>query len=471
MHRTDLLTPTRAALLCAALCTASQAPLAAQEVEGVFAQPYDAAGAKVGAEITVAADGMGEETPVVAALAGNTGFVVVWAAETSEEGGADIVGRRFAGDGTAVGSVFAVNSYTTGSQRRPAVAGAADGGFFVTWDSPNPDGEGRGVFAQLFGADGAPVGSELQVNGETMNAQRRSAVARTADGDFIVAWESGGQDGSDLAIFGRRYGTDATPMGEEFLVNTYTVGDQGRPAVTGLAAGGFVIAWESTDQDNYGRGVFAQRFDDDEMPLGQEFRINTDPLGAQRRPALAALIDGGFVAAWDSGGQDGSGRGVFAQRFDSDGAFSGGEIQVNLHTNSHQQTARVAGLANGGFLIAWESQGQDGNSWGLFAQHFDATGARQGGELNLPTETRHSERFVDIAASEAGIMAVWERRQFCPGDCDGDGLVGVSELVQAVGVALGRTGVGQCSDADANADDQVSVAELTRAVRAALNGC
>jgi len=59
----------------------------------------------------------------------------------------------------------------------------------------------------------------------------------------------------------------------------------------------------------------------------------------------------------------------------------------------------------------------------------------------------------------------------CRGDCDGDGTVGVNEIVRAVGIALGQTSVDACPDADVDGNGAVSVNELVAAVAAALNGC
>ncbi|MDX2170422.1 MAG: hypothetical protein SF182_25345 [Deltaproteobacteria bacterium] len=59
----------------------------------------------------------------------------------------------------------------------------------------------------------------------------------------------------------------------------------------------------------------------------------------------------------------------------------------------------------------------------------------------------------------------------CSGDCGGDGVVTVNELVRAVSIALGSTAVGECSAADANGDGQVTVAELVGAVNSVLQGC
>lgn len=58
----------------------------------------------------------------------------------------------------------------------------------------------------------------------------------------------------------------------------------------------------------------------------------------------------------------------------------------------------------------------------------------------------------------------------CPGDCDGDGEVGIAELVAAVDAALSGDPA-RCAAADVNADGQVTVDELIAATGAALRGC
>ena len=73
----------------------------------------------------------------------------------------------------------------------------ADGDFVVAWQSAGQDGCSYGVYAQRFNAAGVAQGSEFQVNTYTTDNQAASSVAMDADGDFVVAWTSYGQDGGD----------------------------------------------------------------------------------------------------------------------------------------------------------------------------------------------------------------------------------------------------------------------------------
>jgi hypothetical protein len=59
----------------------------------------------------------------------------------------------------------------------------------------------------------------------------------------------------------------------------------------------------------------------------------------------------------------------------------------------------------------------------------------------------------------------------CPGDCNGDGTVGIDEIVTGVNIALGTAPSSQCPGLDANGDGVVTVDELLQAVSHALDGC
>ncbi len=70
-----------------------------------------------------------------------------------------------------------------------------------------------------------------------------------------------------------------------------------------------------------------------------------------------------------------------------------------------------------------------------------------------------------VAVSATSASAV------CPGDCNGDRVVGISELVLSVNIALGRADIVDCAAADANADGRVRISDLIAAVNAALAAC
>ncbi|MEO8605864.1 MAG: hypothetical protein ABI629_25060, partial [bacterium] len=59
----------------------------------------------------------------------------------------------------------------------------------------------------------------------------------------------------------------------------------------------------------------------------------------------------------------------------------------------------------------------------------------------------------------------------CIGDCNGDGVVTVNELILGVNIALGHTPVTACAAFDANHDGMVTISELIAGVNNLLYGC
>ena len=65
------------------------------------------------------------------------------------------------------------------------------------------------------------------------------------------------------------------------------------------------------------------------------------------------------------------------------------EFRVNSTTSSNQDSLSIDSLANGGYVVVWESANQDGNRDGVFGQRYDASGA-QGGR-RIPGQYAHQQ--------------------------------------------------------------------------------
>ncbi|MEL7170958.1 MAG: hypothetical protein AAGN64_16555, partial [Bacteroidota bacterium] len=107
-------------------------------------------------------------------------------------------------------------------------------------------------------------------------------------------------------------------QGDEFGVNVFTQGFQGESEVGMDRIGNFVITWETAFQDGEGDAVYARCYHADGTPRGAGFQVNTFTTGFQENPAVAMSDDGHFVIAWQSDSQDGDFYGVYAQRYSPD---------------------------------------------------------------------------------------------------------------------------------------------------------
>ncbi|HSP07280.1 MAG TPA: hypothetical protein VLR94_08890, partial [Acidobacteriota bacterium] len=129
-------------------------------------------------------------------------FIIIWR-ETSAGG---VVAQRFNADQTPNGLPFVVSTKPTGQQFGPAVAGAPDGQFVVTWrDSDYPTDD---IVARLFMADGTPNGSDFIVPDVNRAGDEFECTAAMDDaGNFVIAYKDRGGPTSIAA----RYFMQAPP--------------------------------------------------------------------------------------------------------------------------------------------------------------------------------------------------------------------------------------------------------------------
>ena len=206
--------------------------------------------------------------------------------------------------------------------------------------------------------------------------------------------------------------SQATPDSQ---VNSYTNSAQRTASMTRLANGDYLTVWESYGQDGSGWGIYAQRFGAGGTKLGSEFRLNTATSGnqwleeqGQNQPqSVAATADGGFIAAWASDSSDGNSWGVVAQRFDASGHALGNEIKVNTYSTGEQRNPAVAVLADGKFVVTWNSaNSQDGSDWGVYGQLYAANGNAIGSEFPVNTTVSGGQYWPHVTGLAGGGFAV-----------------------------------------------------------------
>lgn len=213
------------------------------------------------------------------------------------------------------------------------------------------------------------------------------------------------------------------PWGADFAPDSYTGGSHRTfpqcpaPAAAISPTGAFVLVWTAADRDGSGDGVYARCFDSQGAPAGASFRVNTTTISDQHFPAVAMDAAGNFVITWSSLLQDGSGYGVYARLYQADGTPRGDEFRVNTHTFDNQNFSAAAMDAAGNFVVVWTSQGQDGDRAGIFGRRFDAAGNPRGGEFQVNLTTASNQRYPSVAMDTTGAFTVTWTSQ----DQDGSG--------------------------------------------------
>jgi hypothetical protein len=334
--------------------------------------------------------------------AGN--FVVSWESYGQDGDSYSVQGRRFDNTGAPRGGEFQINQSTTSDQGYPTVASDPTGNFVVVWQSQGQDGDNAGVVARRYDRTGAALGNEFPVNTFTGDDQVAPQVAMDTGGNFVVVWESYGQDGDLTGVYGQRYDNSGSAVGGEFRVNTHTTGDQRTPVVAMDGAGDFVVVWQGAGPTS-ADGVFARRFNSAGAPQGVETQVNTS--GNPSYPEVAMDKQGTFAVVWEGYPAGGSGKDAVARRFDSAGTALGAEFRVNTFTTGSQFSPSIGMDPAGNFLVGWESP-QDGSGNGIFGQRFDRDGNFVGTEFPINAFTTGAQQLPRLATSTHGdFVAIW----------------------------------------------------------------
>ena len=192
--------------------------------EDIFARRYSADGQSQDIEEfqvnTDAATSWDHQIKPTVAMDSDGDFVIAWMSasydiERSLTEPPDTVARRYNAAGAAQGDEFRVNlnpAETPGwvYPNGPQVAMDADGDFVVVWESyyfdaqysPEPP-DRSDIAAQRYDADGSPIGSNFLVNTEMGGEEWHPDAAISADGDFIVVWQSDQTD--DYDVYAQRF--------------------------------------------------------------------------------------------------------------------------------------------------------------------------------------------------------------------------------------------------------------------------
>lgn len=360
----------------------------------IKAQIFDVEGNKTGTEFLVNSHFQGGQYNSSVTALSEGGFVITWHSNAHQDDDAEdtaIKAQIYDQAGAEVGDEFLVNSHYNDKQADPSITALNNGGFVITWRSDDHEGGGFiavdedsfAIKAQIYSQFGDEVGNEILVNSRFTNSQELPSIATLTGGNFVITWQSDDQEVGDklgFAIKAQIYNQAGTPIGNEFLVNSHYQNDQTSPSITALSDGGFIIAWQSDDEqdaDKSGIAIKAQIYDQAGVEVGTEFLVNTRPQNDQTSPAITALDGGGFVVTWQSDDQlsgDADESSIKLQFFNHLGQKVDNEFLANSSYNDIQQTPSITTLNDGGFVITWQSDDQqdaDGFGSAIKAQQYD----------------------------------------------------------------------------------------------------
>lgn len=344
-----------------------------------------------------------------------------------------------------IGAQFLVNETLAPPENPPAVAVydvAGGGDFIAVWQSYGQDGDGFGIYAQLFNEDGSAITGQpaFQVNlppvvgGPAVGNQLAPTVASDGAGHFVIAWQGENQATGDYDVYYRQgsfIGGTITLEADAHQANTlYVSGQQSAPTAAMDASGNFAIAWQSQDlaHPEFGYDIYAKQGTlAVGLSSGDEFIVNTGYKTGDQTNATASMnAVGDFVVAWRGPDAAVVGEEVPAVLFNVFYADGGtlahtGEVKANATAYHDIGAPDIAINAAGTIVVAWQVEGQPESGSDIFGRRFSfsktgtpqvsplATGTSGLNDFQLNTTTSGPQRAPSVGIDDSGdFFAAWQ---------------------------------------------------------------
>jgi hypothetical protein len=302
---------------------------------------------------------------------------------------------------------------TAGHQQNPSVSVTSKGGL-VAWQNATADSGGERIVIQSLGPDYRGVGAPKVVS-QNITGQNdlNPSISVLPEDRYAVVWESGPRSSSDIFI--RILDAQGQFLTEIQKVNSYHAGVQSDAATAALPSGDLLVVWASDGQDGSGEGIYGQRFSRTGAELGGEFRVSQTTSQNQSRPAVVAVGADQFVVAWvgesvdgrNSSGAPNLRRNVLA-RFIGHSDPAGNEFQLNEGEVVATEVS-LAAMPAGGFVAAWTQRDEvsSRNITEVFARQYASNGLPSGEAQRVNTFLPGAQDGPALAVVNAGVMVAW----------------------------------------------------------------
>ena len=319
-----------------------------RETYQIYGQIYDQNGNPIGGNFQVSeAYSILNRYPDVAPLADGR-FVVTWNRHTFGEDWY-VTARIFNSDALPAGDDFDVPENSSGHENFPSVSASPDRILF-TWQN----GLDLNIYGRVFDTDGNALTGDFLIS-ETSGEHMCPVSAYGGSGFFLVTFISSLAD-SEYVLMARKISPDGTPIGNSFILGNINTGDP-KPHTHDITSfsGGFLITWYDTRE---GGDIYLTKLDENGTPVGDEIRV-TEISGTCLYNAVAASDSFFFVSYWDM--REDSSRtlageikgDIWARIIRADGTPLTDEFRVNSDPPGAQQVfTDVAGSGNR-FLVSF----------------------------------------------------------------------------------------------------------------------
>jgi len=332
-------------------------------------------------------------------------FVVIWAVSGAELAPAGLFGQRFQSSGHRIGSEFQVSESAFSYPDYPSVSHSPEGEFVVVWQALVAGLDQ--VLLRRFAADGAALGREVAVFAETYHHPYDPDISHGAGGDFVVAWtDYYYRNGSQAALVAQRFDDMANPIGAELQLNSFTLGMETQPQLAHGEGGEFVAVWKNRlEGDAEHTGIFGRRYDSLGQPRDTEFRVTgtDEPITGRLEIGLDAADD--LLVVWES-----SICGIAGRWFNGTGSPRTADFCISDPAPCGDNYPAIEPDAAGRFVVIWDRlcPGSD-YTRGIYGRKLDRRGLPTGRVFQINDPDHLAARPGLARAGDREFVVVWDR--------------------------------------------------------------
>lgn len=209
----------------------------------------------------------------------------------------------------------------TAAFSNPSVSADYLGNFTVAWEETGSDGSGTGIVSQSFNFQGKRVGENVDVNTTTSGNQSNPAIAMNNDGFYTISFE----DVSNSDNLFQNYVTEIFKTDNETLAHPSSANNQGNVDTAVSVGGNIAVVWKDVTANRIKYSLY--ELDTSTVPpTYNAVTTNADVIvsgGNVDNPSVSFFQDSAgpgstnFIIAWDD---DISGdKGVYYRLFDANG--------------------------------------------------------------------------------------------------------------------------------------------------------
>jgi hypothetical protein len=351
---------------------------------------------------------IGQQDQPTIATDGAGGAFIVWG-DSRAPVNTDIYVQRVDADGNILLIDTGMPVCTaSGTQSTPLIIPDGSGGAIIAWQDYR-SGSTNDIYAQKIDSYGF---IQWTTNGIAVcTGQTGLALGKMIPdgaGGAIIAWHD--RRNFTNGIFAQRIGSGGSVM---WTVNGVTVasetGHQQNPSLASDNAGGAIFAWE--DARNVVNDIYAQRIDASGAARWTANGIVVcNAQNTQIKPQIIPDEAGGAIVAW-SDYRNTVFFGIYAQRISVWGSAMWATNGIAISSVMYDQIyCQIVPCNPGQAILMWEDERNGVDTWDVYAQKVDTTGAVHwtASGIAVCTATGNQTNVRLVHDNAGGAVAAWE---------------------------------------------------------------